>query len=166
MTPEVKTTRYFTCPNGCAYKFTVEHLFTDMQDRQAGPWYCEECGQAWNPCVRAGVLHVEPARQSKRDRWVILELIPPAQPLRFKVKGARYFRDGKHEGSDDSTRYLYEEHTCPTNWMKEVTEVYLGDESDPHGLCRVVAEYDHDVDAGGTPVLEEHEPAVLLPPAT
>jgi hypothetical protein len=46
---------------------------------------------------------------------------------------------GDEEASDDSQRYFYEEHSCPTNWLQYTVAVIdeTGDE-DPHGFLKHV----------------------------
>lgn len=141
MKVELKTQRYFTCPNGCAHRMTVEHLL-DANDggprRSAGPWYCDECGQGWKLTYDVDSVDVEPAGGKKVDQFVILELPPQTEPVRFKVRASRVDRE-----LDESVDvYFYEEHTCPTNWLRRVEEVSVGEDDDPHGLFKHVRTYD------------------------
>lgn len=136
MTPEIKTIRYFTCPNGCAHQFSVEHLFAALapepgRTRMAGPWHCDDCGQGWRITYDAtSLVDVSPAGDCKRTHWVTLELPPQSSPVRFRVRGVRFT-----ESIDvESERYFYEEHTCPTNWLRNVDRVEIDGEEDPHGL--------------------------------
>lgn len=148
MKPEIKTKRFFTCPNGCSHQFIVEHLLTpgdpcavtkEYPTRTAGPWYCDDCGQGWRITYGSNTIDVEPARgEKKRDHWVIMELPPQAEPVRFLTRGIRFTEDI----DDDLVRFHHEENTCPTNWLRHVTEVSLGTTTDPHGLFYFVAAFD------------------------
>jgi hypothetical protein len=98
MKVELKTKRYFTCPNGCAHEMAVEHLLgsgscgvtKEHPTRQAGPWYCDGCGQGWNLTYTVDSVDVEPAKEKKVDQWIILELPPQTVP----VVGSGYRRIG------------------------------------------------------------------------
>lgn len=149
---ELKTRRYFSCPNGCDHELSVEHLFhgvlavtAEYPRRTAGPWYCDVCGQGWRLSYDHESIDVEPydggagnrgfGRDGKRRwQWVVLELPPQREPVRFKVRGMRF----SPEINEENVRYYYEEHTCPVNWLAEVNEVRIGEDADPHGLWRVV----------------------------
>lgn len=158
MRVELKTQRYFTCPNGCAHRMTVEHLL-DQDDpcstkggppRSAGPWYCDDCGDGWKLTYDATGVDVEPAGKKKVDQFVILELPPQTEPVCFKLRTSRVDR----ALDEEADVYFYEEHTCPTNWLRHVDEVSIGDDDDPHGLWKHVRTYDVEVetpDRGAAP---------------
>lgn len=154
---KTKTERYFECPNGCADggRFIVEHLLDSTGScyaksgapRTAGPWYCESaaCGQGWMIEHEAGeILDVRAYGDKgfvhfghdgkRRWVWVDLELPPQTEPVRFKVRGMSF----SAEPDLDAKRYFYEEHTCPTNWFREVREIRIGEDDDPHGLFKLV----------------------------
>lgn len=165
MKAELKTKRYVTCPNGCAHEMTVEHLLgegpcattKDYPRRRAGPWFCDDCGQGWDLEYDADSVDLTPTKGGRekmiRD-WCILELPPQTEPVRFKVRGMRF----EQAIEEDNRRYFYEEHTCPTNWLRDVKEIAIGAETDPHGLWKLVAIYDADA--------EETADAALLGPAS
>jgi hypothetical protein len=164
MKPEIKTRRYFACPAGCDHEFSVEHLFSGAiaaaagATRQAGPWYCDACGQAWSLTYDATtIVDVEPAHRGcgrKRKQWVTLELPPQTRPVRFKVLGMRF----QEAIDEDSDRYFYEEHTCPTNWMRNVTEVEFEGDTDPHGLWHLVRVEEHAESPPAPPSLGTADP--------
>lgn len=69
---------------------------------------------------------------------VLLRLPPQDRPVYFAVSSRRYeptYDDAHH-------RYFYEEHTCPTNWLRDVFAIQAGSDSDPHGLFEFVAARD------------------------
>lgn len=153
----LKTDRYFTCPTGCPDKFFVEHLLAEMEQdihgcgrheqRTAGPWYCDTCGQGWLLVLfKTGKVQVEKENSrlgdgKKRACWVILEIPPQDQPIRLKVRGA-YFQAKLTQEELDHKRYYYEEHTCPTNYFRDVETISVGTDDDPHGLAKLVTVYD------------------------
>lgn len=145
MKVELRTKRYFLCPECGDHQFTVEHLFegpcavtAGAQKRTAGPWYCDNCGAGWRLSYDANGVDVEPHTDRQRTQYVILELPPQTEPVRFKVKWFRF----TPEIDEDRARYYFQEHTCPVNWLRSVEDVSIGKDSDPHGLWKLEAIYD------------------------
>lgn len=144
MTPvPVIHVRHFACPNGCDHRFGIEHLFG--RSTTAGPWYCDDCGQGWNIAIDGEQVSVEKA-DVRRKCFVTLEIPPQSESIFFKVRGMLWAPTITEE-TVEQKRYYYEEHTCPTNWLSEVEEIKIGEDTDPHGLAQFVAVYD--VDAKG-----------------
>lgn len=154
MVPDVKTRRYVTCPNGCEHEFIVEHILSE-RIASAGPWYCDECGQGWAVGYREDSAHFEKwTRQHpvgdgtddgiKRTQFVLLEIPPQQESIWLRVRGMRF----TPKQDLDADMYFYEEHTCPTNWLGDVEEVWLGEMPDPHGLARVAAVSDAEIGPG------------------
>ena len=153
MTPVTITPiRHFACPNGCDHRFNVEHMFGRAQT--AGPWYCDDCGQGWNIASDGERVSVEKATANLagegdgklRKCFVTLEIPPQRESIFFKVRGMLWTPTITEETAERQ-RYYYEEHTCPTNWLRNVEEIRIGDDADPHGLAQFVAVYN--VDAEG-----------------
>lgn len=149
MTPvPVIAVRFFACPNGCKCRFEVERLIE--RSGSAGPWYCDECGQAWRVVSDGEQVSVEKAAGGvvmgdgiARKCFVTLEIPPQSESIFFKVRATRYEQTITPK-IEEQNRYFYEEHTCPTNWLGDVEEIKIGDDTDPHGLARFVAVYDAD----------------------
>lgn len=74
----------------------------------------------------------------KYRQYVKLEIPPQTHPITLVVQGVRF--EAKEDVSH--TRYYYEEHTCPTNYFRDVLEIYLGNERDPHGLAKYLTTFD------------------------
>lgn len=148
----IKTDRYFTCPNGCEDKFVVEHLFGPPLNRsgehgnvRAGPWNCDTCGTGWAISIAlSGEVDVTKStseRANQKRCWVILEIPPQKEAIRLKVRG-QYWSRCLDEETLGGLCYFYNEHTCPTNWLRDVEEIAIGEDTDPHGLAEFVAAYD------------------------
>jgi len=60
----------------------------------------------------------------------LLELGPEEKSIFIVTKGI--YQDGNI--NSESQRYLYEEHTCPINYLQNAEIVMIGDNADPHGL--------------------------------
>jgi hypothetical protein len=64
----------------------------------------------------------------------LLVLPPQTQPVYFVVEREDY---PEYNQTDADRKFLYESHSCPTNWLQPVHMVHDGD-SDPHGLIRYI----------------------------
>lgn len=60
----------------------------------------------------------------------LLVLPPQDKPVYFIVEREDH---PDYNQTDDSRKFLYESHSCPTNWLKPVHMTHDGDH-DPHGL--------------------------------
>jgi hypothetical protein len=117
------TKRYFKCPCGDnGEEFSIEHLYGES--RGAGPWYCRTCGVGWKIKIIDGndVELIDSGYKSNKC-LDIMKLDPKkmkGKPLYLLVDGSTL----KEEGVIDkpvvlsSKDYFYNEHTCPTNWLR------------------------------------------------
>lgn len=62
----------------------------------------------------------------------LLVLPPQKEPVYFIIESDDYDKDAA------GWKFLYESHSCPTNWLNPIHVVHDGD-SDPHGLIRYIA---------------------------
>lgn len=65
----------------------------------------------------------------------LLVLPPQDKPVYFIVERDD---DPRYLQTDSDRKFLYESHSCPTNWLKPVYMVH-DEDADPHGLIRYVA---------------------------
>lgn len=61
----------------------------------------------------------------------LLVLPPQDKPVYFIVESPDY------DQTDSQRKFLYESHSCPTNWLNPIHISHDGD-NDPHGLIRYV----------------------------
>lgn len=143
---EPKTKRYFTCPNGCEHEFFIEHLLTkgdpcvapEGTTRTAGPWYCDDCGDSWNIEYTTHSIDVTRSKLPRQiKRHVVLEIPPLASPIRFRITT---MRDPTFDAGN--SEYLYESHSCPTNWLRDIDIMEFDGDQDPHGVIRFVNQFD------------------------
>lgn len=161
MKSEIFTTRFVKCPNGCDHKFQIDHLLTE--NRKAGPWYCDLCYQGFNIETINGEVFLTEKQPTESDdgksypSWVILEIPPQKESIVLKVKGI-YHKEGSINSND---KFHYEENTCPVNYFKYTENVFLGDDSDPHGLANYITSYPTSDDEEYNE-LPEHVKSLLL----
>ncbi len=68
-----------------------------------------------------------------RKAYDLLVLPPQDKPVYFIVERKHDPRYATH----DHWKFVYESHSCPTNWLDPVHMVHDGN-SDPHGLIRYI----------------------------
>ena len=135
--------RYFRCLACEKGEMSIEHLIDSPQKLSWGPWYCSECGMGHKGTAGEGSVDAELAGGRKEDALVLLKLDPGAGTVYLTVRSPRFLSnrtslEGKAQ-YDDGDRYYYNEHTCPTNYLRNVVEILqvLPDgtsSADPHGI--------------------------------
>jgi hypothetical protein len=144
------THTYGKCPNeNCHGEWQIDHLFNDYKDRLfKSKWSCSQClnyyeisftfiNDQLNFCA-------ESTGEKVQKKIVILELPPQEKPVRLMAYVNRYDHEKILGGND---QYFYEEHTCPTNWIKDVALIENGGDTDPHYMFKYIDTFDgNDVD--------------------
>ena len=132
----MQTKHLINCPNCGHADSGVDHLMGQEGDRTFGPWYCGACGTAYEGVVKNGKDVLIKVSEGRRldDTLVLLQLPPQKESVYLVVKGMMF--DG--ELNEDGKRYHYDQHTCPTNYLKDSVALIIGNDDDPHGLFRFV----------------------------
>jgi hypothetical protein len=121
------------CPTCNGRVGTIDHLAVGDE---AGAWFCDQCGAGWWLKRTADGAEHRPHSERKERTIVTLALPPQDSAVTFVLDGFRIVKPGEEHDGD---AYFYDEHTCPTNWLRDVTEVRFRDSDDPHGLFRWVS---------------------------
>jgi hypothetical protein len=131
--PFCSPTRYIRCPACGKGEFAVSHLPVGTKTA----WYCDECGVHFHLHVLSE-SQVETAVDPSERIEKTLVTLRSEQPVTILLEGMRFVRPGKPDDGDHD-RYFYEEHSCPTNWLRHVLQVRddTGDD-DPHGIFAYV----------------------------
>lgn len=137
----------------------VDHLYGDALPASFGPWYCKECRKPFRGKVNApGDVTIERA-EGHKDRFsrsmALLKFDGKDGPVFFVMDHNRYWpsdEEGTDEQNQGHQRYFFEEHSCPTNWLRECVAVIENGDCDPHGFLQFVRAVDvpddFDEDAG------------------
>jgi hypothetical protein len=126
----------------------VDHLYDDTLPRSAGPWYCNACGQPFNVLVKApSDVEITKAEGHVRSfsRAMSLLKFDGKEGAVFFVMDHNHYHSGEPETDDEfqsHTRFFFEEHSCPTNWLDECVAVIADGDSDPHGFLSFVRAVD------------------------
>ena len=121
----------------------VDHLYGDKAWHEAGPWYCDKCRQPFRVKINAPG-DVEVTRTGARGiisrSLALLKFDGKNGPVFFVMDHDRYREDTTEgdEQNQESQRYFFEEHSCPTNWLHECVAVIEDGDTDPHGFLDFV----------------------------
>lgn len=111
-----------------------------------GPWECDPCGRAYRGRYQGldTVTVKDPQGRRSIPTLVLLEYPPSDKPLRFLLRHNRSVKKGEMARDPEygGPRYYFEEHSCPTNWLRNVCMVALDGDTDPHGFLRYVRDID------------------------
>lgn len=133
---ETVTTTHAVCQHCGERLGAVDHL---GHGRAWGPWYCDTCGGASRGVVGGAVERVEDQR--KVSTLALLRLDTATGPFWFIVEGMRFTHSRPLVSEQEDDRFFYEEHSCPTNWLKPLMVAHRGD-TDPHGVIQFVRAVD------------------------
>jgi len=125
-----KTKQYVACPHCGDDTHSISHLLGE--NTTFGSWYCDSCGHSFGGKIENGRVFIKKEDKTKYKNFVILrhdKVILVVEGMHFEPK-INY----------DTQRYLYDEHTCPTNYMKHVKIVMDLEtlDTDPHGIFEYV----------------------------
>jgi hypothetical protein len=149
---ETVTVNQICCRNCGASMGTIDHLIDRLDKKPApitaGPWSCKGCGSSWMIEVYS---ETDVRSRSYRPEEIdvpcfdLLVLPPQNKPVYFVARSSDYNR--KIDGSTkpyQGKAYFYDEHTCPTNWLRCEHIVFDGNH-DPHGLFEYVGSADSEL---------------------
>jgi hypothetical protein len=93
----------------------------------------------------------------------LLKLETADGPIFFVIDG-RHLESAPDEAQGDN-RYFYEEHSCPTNWLRNCVMVVKDGDCDPHGFLEFVRSVDVAPDFDPTGMDGDDRVATLFPEA-
>ncbi len=131
---------YVVCP-WCEQEsgHRVCHLFNPKYEPYAwGPWTCEKCRCEFRGSVNM-VNEVTVERvgtgKPKYGRALALLLLDGKDGPVYFVMDRRYYTPGEPDEEFQShEQYFFEEHSCPTNWLRDCEVVIQYGDQDPHGF--------------------------------
>lgn len=125
-----ETKTYIVCPGCGEEKSSISHLRNGFKTR----WHCYECGIQYDLLVNSQTdVDMEIVNKPKdKNLLTLLVLEPHDKPVYIVIN------DKAYEGDIEGKEYLYNEHTCPTNYMSQIQTIIDGDDYDPHGIFQYV----------------------------
>lgn len=140
MKAETRKVTFLICPECGDERSRLDHLTVGTS---FGPWYCDECGLGINGKVTADGPEIEIHKDRLVKTFVLLRLRAPLNDgenvhIVIDGKASRPYNWvlnlAKQRGHDE---FLYNEHTCPTNYLR-CEAIFDGDDEDPHGIFEYV----------------------------
>jgi hypothetical protein len=100
-------------------------------------WGCDKCGRQYKfTAFEAGEI-VYKELPPKNERWVVL--LRHEQSKLFMIHLNPYWKVGRPYAEEaEHQTYYYNEHTCPTNWIRGIEAVIFEGDQDPHGVFHFV----------------------------
>lgn len=136
----------------------IDHLYDIHFPVPFGPWLCNLCGASFSGSVLSpgdvSLRKVESDLALARS-MILLKLDAKDGTVFFVIDRDRLFDvpDDSYEIIQSSQRYFFEEHSCPTNWLRDCAAVIYNGDPDPHGFLKFVRSVDvprdFDDDYGG-----------------
>ena len=136
MIVEVETELSVRCCVCREHKFRIDHLPFDCPVF----WTCKFC------CSQVAINRlkdkVEMQPTGKRMSPITVTLRTKTDPpIEFKLHTWKYecSQDESPEEFIEHQIYLYETHTCPTNWTSSIVKIIFKEDEDPHGFAEFVS---------------------------
>lgn len=137
------------CPHCGKVDGRLDHLLAAAATKPYGfgPWECYGCKQYYagmlsNIDGTPSVATTKSDKPKSEEVYDLLVLSPQDKPVYLIVSTEDYGRKERDQS------FYYNEHTCPTNWIKDVVGIVIGNDPDPHGLFEFVGRtYHHEAKA-------------------
>lgn len=128
------------CPSCLEGGWRVDHLTID----QSTSWTCPECRNEAS-IKRLSEDDFDTTPTGRKDTPVTVTLQSITEPkiiLKLNAWKDAYSQNDSQEEYEEHERYFYDEHTCPTNWTREIVEIIFQGDHDPHGIFEFVSVVD------------------------
>lgn len=146
-TVQAKLRLYVPCPSCIEGSTRADQLPIN----QSANWTCNDCRKSFYIKRLSETDFETYSIAGKKDTPVVITLESVTEPkitLKLNTWKYSYSQNDTKEEYDHHSRYFYDEHTCPTNWVHEIIEIIFEGDHDPHGVFRFVsAEDGHMVDS-------------------
>lgn len=137
MIVQAKVRLYVPCP-GCTEK---SHRVDQLIPGQSTTWSCNSCHNQFS-IMRVNDTDFRTRLTGVKETPVVVTLQSITKPaITLRLNTTRYAHSQKDTWEDyvEHQRYYYDEHTCPTNWFREVEEIVFQKDKDPHGVFEFVS---------------------------
>lgn len=137
MIVQAKVWLYVPCP-GCTEE---SHRADQLTLGQSTTWSCDSCHKQFH-IMRLNERDFQVELTGVKETPVVVTLRSTTKPaITVRLNTQRYAHSQKDTWEDyvEHQRYFYDEHTCPTNWMRHVEEISVGNDFDPHGIFEFVS---------------------------
>lgn len=131
----VITKPYVLCPTCKEGEFAVGHLIGREEDGDTWTWLCDSCGAGILFKLESGIFYCEPNPLQWKKKCVVLLRLRQHRSVYAVVQDNIY-----HFAPDGGNKQsFYDEHTCPTNFLRNIEYLVEGNDTDPHGIFEFMA---------------------------
>jgi hypothetical protein len=145
MIVQAKIQLHIPCPNCKEGGWRADQLGVGQLTR----WSCSEC-HLYVRILRITEDDFETTLLEKKETPITVTLrSPTVPPITVKVNAWKYEHSQSlsQEEFVENEKYFYNEHTCPTNWLRDIEQIEFEGDHDPHGVFEFVSVEDgHFVD--------------------
>lgn len=145
MIVQAKVRLFIPCPSCLKGSWRADQLSIG----QVTSWCCDEC-HTQSQITRTDLNEFETIPTGKKETPVTVTLRSvTTPPITVKLNTWKYAhsQDDSPEDYIEHERYFYNEHTCPTNWTRQIEQIEFEGDRDPHGVFEFVSVEDgHFVD--------------------
>jgi hypothetical protein len=144
MTGKTKLKLYLCCPTpNCPGELSASHI---KDGQEFGPWMCKTCNGYFKGRREGVSFELTLMPELHTDKITVTLQSQTTPPITLRINSYQYSGPNPMNAEDawNHARYFYNAHTCPTNYMRDVTEIIYEGSSDPHGVFEFVSlEYGH-----------------------
>jgi len=140
MIVQAKVQLHIPCPSCVEGGWRADHLTIGFSTT----WSCQECHNEAN-IKRVSESDFEVTPNGRKETPVVVTLQSITEPkITLKLNAWKYAHSqgDSQEDYESNQRYFYDEHTCPTNWTREIVEIIFEGDHDPHGVFEFVSVVD------------------------
>jgi len=156
MIVQAKIRLYIPCPSCSKGSWRADQISVGFKTN----WSCNECQENVD-IERVSETDFRTISTGKKNTPVTVTLQSVTEPkIILKLNAWKYAHSQgmTSEDYESHQRYFYDEHTCPTNWTRDIVEIIFKGDHDPHGVFEFVSVIDgHLVDDpyGGAMISEQ-----------
>src|SRR6266481_2059156 len=137
MIVQAKVQLHIPCPSCVEGKWRADQLNIG----QSTLWACQNCHNGAS-IKRINDSDFEVISNGRKDTPVMVTLQSVTEPrITLKLNTWKYWHSQADSLEDyrEHERYFYDEHTCPTNWTRNIVEIIFKGDRDPHGVFEFVS---------------------------
>lgn len=140
MVVQAKIQLHIPCPSCMKGGWRVDHLSIGI----GTTWACSNCHTEANiKRISDDEFETVPTERKETPVTVTLQSITePKIILKLNTWKYSHDQDSSQEDYESHQQYFYDEHTCPTNWTREIVEIIFQGDHDPHGVFEFVSVVD------------------------
>lgn len=148
MIVQAKIQLYIPCSSCTKGKWRADQINVGFKTT----WSCDKCYNE-SSIERLTYSDFEVTSNGRKQTPVTVTLQSITEPkITLKLNTWKYSHSQEDSAEDYAShqQYFYDEHTCPTNWTRDIVEIIFGGDHDPHGVFEFVSVVDgHLVDGNG-----------------